>query len=427
MMPHNERKTALHILHRLYESHTSLTQLLHAEPHLTSFTQELCYGVCRHYFRLQAMAGCLYTRPPKDLTVQLVIFLGLYQLYYLQYPDYAVVKETVALLDKPHLTWAKSFVNAILRRYCREKEQIFNSVAQNSSFIQGHPDWLVKRLKKAWPAYWQNILAENDQHPPMHLRVNALKSTRENYLEQLLQAGIAARKHPYAAHGITLSHPYPIKNLPGFVEGHVAVQDIAAQLAVTLLDLKPGQRLLDACAAPGGKTCHILETEPRLANCVALDLDASRLKRVEENLSRLHHQATLLEGDAATPETWWDGKLFDRILLDAPCSATGVIRRHPDIKLLRTPQAIEAIVQIQSQLLQALWPLLAPNGILVYATCSILPEENEQQIARFVTQTPDCIHVKTQPSWGQNTGHGQQILPGEEQMDGFFYSVLQKN
>ena len=199
-----------------------------------------------------------------------------------------------------------------------------------------------------------------------------------------------------------------------------------AQLAVSLLSLKPGLRLLDACAAPGGKTCHSLESQPALAACVALDIDSKRLARVQDNLNRLNLKATLLKGDGSQPKTWWDGVLFDRILLDAPCSATGVIRRHPDIKLLRTPADINAVTQLQYNLLRALWPLLAPNGIMVYATCSVMPEENEQQIASFIATQEDCQFLTQTQPWGRATGHGWQILPGENNMDGFFYSVLIK-
>ncbi len=223
-----------------------------------------------------------------------------------------------------------------------------------------------------------------------------------------------------------LQQPCDVTGLPGFDQGFVAVQDGAAQLAVSLLDLKPGLRLLDACCAPGGKTCHILESQPQLNACVALDVDAQRLQRVQDNLKRLQLTAELKQGDALTPAQWWDGQLFDRILLDAPCSATGVIRRHADIKLLRTKEEINAVVQTQFRLLRALWPLLAAGGRLVYATCSIMSAENEQQIASFAAEYVDCVIEKATYPWGRFTGHGYQILPGDHGMDGFFYSVLKK-
>ena len=261
----------------------------------------------------------------------------------------------------------------------------------------------------------------------MTLRVNLKKNSRADSLHALQQAEIEAYAHPVAPEGITLASPCDVRQLPGFAEGCISVQDAAAQLAVSLLALKPGLRLLDACCAPGGKTCHILETEPLLAACVALDVDAKRLIRVQENLTRLNLQATLLQGDASTPTTWWDGQLFERILLDAPCSATGVIRRHSDIKLLRTPEEIATVTKTQHTLLNSLWPLLAKDGLLVYATCSVMPAENERQIADFIAANPDCKVLHGDWSWGRATGHGQQILPGEQGMDGFFYTVLLKH
>ncbi|MCL5272867.1 MAG: methyltransferase domain-containing protein, partial [Gammaproteobacteria bacterium] len=229
-----------------------------------------------------------------------------------------------------------------------------------------------------------------------------------------------------ASEGITLDSPCDVHDLPGFSEGLISVQDGAAQLAASLLSLKPGLRVLDACCAPGGKTCHILESEAELLECVALDVDAKRLKRVKENLSRLDLETTLVQGDALVPQTWWDGQLFDRILLDAPCSATGVIRRHSDIKLLRTNEEVLAVSDIQKSMLNVMWPLLAPGGLMVYATCSVIAEENELQIAAFLASHPDCRIKQDHQIWGRATGHGQQILPGEQGMDGFFYSVLIK-
>jgi 16S rRNA (cytosine967-C5)-methyltransferase len=258
------------------------------------------------------------------------------------------------------------------------------------------------------------------------LRVNARNTSSTVYLHRLQETGIDAYPHQHAPQGISLTTPCDVYALPGFSAGDVSVQDEAAQLAVSLLALKPGLRLLDACAAPGGKTCHILEMETALSACVAIDIDNKRLARVQENLNRLNLQATLLKGDGVHPETWWDGVLFDRILLDAPCSATGVIRRHPDIKLLRTEADIASVIQLQQELLNALWPLLAAGGIMLYATCSVMPEENEQQISRFIANQPDCKFLAQEQPWGHATEHGWQILPGDNNMDGFFYSLLTK-
>lgn len=425
-MKKNERLKALRILLKLVQDKIPLSHLMHSEEDLSPLSKEICFGVCRHYYRLQALADCLMNKRPKVQEVWIVILIGLYQLHYMQKPDYAVVKETVALLEQLKKSWAKGLVNAVLRAFCREQAIFLSGLEANEDFIYGHPGWLIKRLQVDWPHDWQSILKANDSHPPMSLRVNQRQLSREQYLQQLEQLNIQAKPHPYSSEGLTLDVPCDVRDLPGFAAGEVSVQDESAQLAVSLLELQPGLRLLDACCAPGGKTCHILEAESQLAECVALDVDEKRLQRVAENLSRLNLKANLLKGDALQPETWWDGKPFDRILLDAPCSATGVIRRQPDIRILRTEGEISRIVELQLQLLQSLWQLLAPNGFLVYATCSVMKQENEQQIARFVANQSDCQFVMDNKPWGQATGHGWQILPSEVNGDGFFYSVLRK-
>lgn len=425
-MKKNERLQALRILVKLLQDRTPLTHLFQAQSEVTPLTKEICFGVCRHYFRLQALADCLVDKRPKAVDVWMVLLIGLYQLHFMQKPDYAVVKETVALLEPLKKSWAKGLVNAVLRTYCREQAVLVARLQTNHDFLYGHPAWFVRRLQMDWPNDWQHILQGNETHPPMSLRVNQQRNDRVTYLERLQQKGIKAYPTTDAIMGVTLESACNVEELPGFGAGDVSVQDEAAQLAVSLLSLKPGLRLLDACCAPGGKTCHILETEPALQDCIALDIDEKRLQRVRENLTRLNLKATLLQGDGLKPQSWWDGQLFERILLDAPCSATGVIRRHSDIKLLRTEAEVTEIAHLQSALLQSLWPLLAPQGLLVYATCSILKEENEQQIAQFVANHPDCQLVAEQKTWGRATSYGWQILPGENNRDGFFYSVLRK-
>ena len=423
-MKKNERQQALDALICLFTHQTPLAHLIGPLP---PFSRELCFGVCRYYISLEALAHIFLTKKPKEQDIWISLLMGLYQLHYLQLADYAVVKETVALIATKY-TWAKGLINAVLRRYCRERTSIIPQLEQNSIFIHNHPAWFIKRMQEAWPLHWQAILHANDRHPPMSLRVNAQCTTPIAYFTKLHETGTTATRHTYSTQGLTLNTPCDVHTLPGFAEGHFAVQDEAAQLAPILLDLKPGLRLLDACSAPGGKTCHILETEPHLLTCVALDIDRRRLARVSDNLTRLHLQATLCVGDALDPSSWWDGILFDRILLDAPCSAIGVIRRHPDIKCLRTEQEITAIIQVQHDLLEALWPLLATGGRLVYATCSVIPEENEQQLAHFVSNHSNASTPNTETyTWGHNTGHGWQILPGENNMDGFFYGVLMKS
>lgn len=424
-MKKNERLQALHSLTCLLEKKTPLLHVMQSRD-LSPFSKELCFGVCRNFYRLESIADRLIKKRPKQLDIWLCVLMGLYQLYYLKLPDYAVVKESVTLLTSIKKIWAKGLVNAVLRTFCREQDAILERLRHNQTFVYGHPDWLLERIQHNYPNQWPVILQANDTHPPMTLRVNQQKTTRTTYLDRLKQLGIEGTPHPWAEQGIVLSNAYSVTNLPGFSQGDVSVQDAAAQLTVSLLNLKPDLRVLDACCAPGGKTCHILETQPNLKTLWALDIEPKRLARVQENLQRLNLNATLVQGDGLTPNTWWDGQLFDRILLDAPCSATGVIRRHPDIKLLRTEAEIQTIVTTQHDLLHALWPLLAPGGRMVYATCSIMPEENTTQIAQFAASKPDCTVVMEDQSWGHKTTNGIQILPGDDDMDGFFYCTLHK-
>lgn len=427
-MKPNERLRAVNMLSSLLDDKIPLTYLLQSSPDVTPFTKTLCFGVCRHYFRLQSLADLLVSKRPKSTQVWACLLIGLYQLYALDIAEYAVVKETVAILPLLQAAWAKGMLNAVLRRYCREKEALIMAVQKSNAFQYAHPGWFIKRLKKDWPNHWQAICFANDERPPMSLRINRRLTTVEGYLKRLHDVGIDAKPLTFSAQGLVLKEPCDVYELPGFSDGLVSVQDEAAQLAVSLLDLRPGLRVLDACCAPGGKTSHLLEVQPDLAECIAMDVDAHRLKRVRENLARLKLKATIVTGDALNPSSFWNGVPFDRILLDAPCSATGVIRRHPDIKLLRTPEDIKAIVAIQHALLRSLWPLLSPGGLLVYATCSMMPEENELQIAEFIRTNAHCEYVQPtqRKPWGHLLNHGIQILPGEHHMDGFFYSVLKK-
>jgi 16S rRNA (cytosine967-C5)-methyltransferase len=289
-----------------------------------------------------------------------------------------------------------------------------------------HPDWLWQRLQHDWPQQADAIASANNAHPPMCLRINQTRTSVADYLAQLEAHGIGVETCTWAEGGIRLKTPLDVAALPGFADGLVSVQDEAAQLAAPLLAVEAGQRVLDACCAPGGKTGHILESQPQLAELWALDSSADRLRRVADNLARLQVSARLLTGDARSPDAWWDGQLFDRILLDAPCSGTGVIRRHPDIKLLRTAADITQLAALQHQLLDALWPLLAVGGVLVYATCSVLPEENTEVLADFLQTTPTAIEWPIEAGWGAPQPVGRQLLPTVDGCDGFFYARLRK-
>lgn len=392
-----------------------------------ALAQEMCYGVLRWYPRLAALVERLLSKPLKerDADVRSLLLLGLYQIIYMRVPDHAAVTETVAAARDLGKPWAGGLVNAVLRNYLRDSAPLLEEVDQNEAAALAHPAWLLELFKNAWPRDWQAIVRANNQRPPMALRVNARHMERDAYIRLLVDAGIAACPALHATHGVILEQPTDVERLPGFNEGWVSVQDSAAQLAATLLGVQPGQRVLDACAAPGGKAAHILESQPDI-DLTALDNDAARLKRVDGNLRRLQLQARLIEGDAAQPAAWWDGVMYDRILLDAPCSATGVIRRHPDIKILRRPDDIAALAELQGRMLQVLWPLLKPGGMFLYATCSILPQENEQQITRLLMAQTDACEKAIDASWGNPREAGRQILPGENGMDGFYYACLQK-
>jgi 16S rRNA (cytosine967-C5)-methyltransferase len=426
----NTRLVAAKVLTDVIQNGHSLTSALATVlPTLESskdqaFIQALCYGVCRQYHRLQFILSEILDKPIKDISIQVLALVGLYQLNFMRVKPHAAVSETVfAVRKKP---WAKSLINAILRTYLREQSALELKADQQASAACSHPDWLIGRIRKDWPEYAQAILFENNQPPPMVLRVNSLKTTPSAYLARLAEQGIDAVSVDFCPSALRLNKPVAVDLLPNFSEGWVSVQDTAAQLAAALLQVQAGQRVLDACAAPGGKTAHILEAQSQLKELVAVDNDALRLQRVSENLLRLNLSATLILGDAAKPEEWWDGQLFERILLDAPCSALGVIRRHPDIKLLRRAEDIAPLQVLQQAMLMALWPLLAAGGLLLYATCSILKRENELQIQQFLTTHDDAVAVPIHADWGI-AGIGRQILTGELAMDGFYYALLRKH
>ena len=404
--------------------------------------QAMSYGVIRLYPRLKFIAEQFISKPlkKKDQDIHLLILSGLYQLIEMRIPDHAAVSETVKitkLLKKP---WAKNLVNAVLRNYLRQNEnvdenEILNHKIESNEVAKfAHPQWWLDIIKKNWgrpDELWQQILLANNQNPPMTLRLNTGQIKREDYLKLLAQNEIAATAAKHSPDAIYLEKPIPVNSLPLFEEGQVSVQDEAAQLAAILLNPQAGDRILDACAAPGGKTIHLLEREKDI-DLLALDIEESRLKKIQENLDRTHLKAQLITANAFDPDSWWDNKPFDRILLDAPCSASGVIRRHPDIKLLRHQDDIPKLLQDQAQILNALWPLLKSGGMLLYATCSVLAEENSLQIQDFLQQHTDAELQTINSDWGLQQVAGKQILPGENGedgkrgMDGFFYALMQK-
>ncbi|GGU48266.1 ribosomal RNA small subunit methyltransferase B [Pseudomonas laurentiana] len=403
-------------------------QLDKVEARDRGLTQDLAFGTARWQPRLSALAEQLLQKPFKsaDADVQALLLVGLYQLLYTRTPAHAAIGETVGCADKLKKPWAKALLNAVLRRAQREGSELLSALERDPVVRTAHPRWLQKSLKAFWPEQWEAICAANNAHPPMILRVNRRHHSRDNYLQLLAEAGVQATPCQYSRDGIVLAEASDVRNLPGFDQGWISVQDEAAQLAADLMDLAPGQRVLDACCAPGGKTCHLLEAEAGLQQVVAIDLEAKRLTRVRENLDRLGLEAQLIACDARDTASWWDGKGFQRILLDAPCSATGVIRRHPDIKLTRQAEDIPALASLQGELLDALWPTLEVGGILLYATCSSLPTENTEVIEAFLARTPGARELDLATSAGIRQPHGRQLLAQEGGHDGFYYAKLIK-
>ncbi len=428
MKSNNPRVIASKILRKVIYNGESLSPLLaNSEEASDPLVRDLCFGSLRWHERLSAILNELLAKPlkNKDKDVECLLRLGFYQIIYQQTPDHAAVNETVGAVKCLKKPWAKKFINGVLRGFLRRKEALLAQIDKSDRARYAFPDWLLGKIKKSWADDWQQVLEACNQRAPMVLRVNLLQQSRDDYYQKLLSTGFKANVSEVCDTAIILDAPSNVHELPDFSEGAVSVQDTAAQLAAGLLDLKSGMKVLDACAAPGGKTGHILENCEGL-DVIAVDNSETRLVRVKENLDRLSLKATLLAVDAGAVDNWAKDIMFDRILLDAPCSATGVIRRHPDIKCLRRPDDIAGLQEQQRSLLTNLWSKLKPNGKLLYATCSILPQENEKQIAAFVAQTDDAEAQTIEAEWGRALSYGRQILPNEQAMDGFYYAVLVK-
>lgn len=377
--------------------------------------QDISYGTLRHLGLLRAVLKQLLQKPLNEPVLEHLLLLALYQLRFTRAAPYAIVDHAVTLASRTGSGRGKGLVNAVLRNYLRQHETLLAKAERDPVGRWSHPRWWIDAVQTEYPQQWQTILEAGNQHPPMTLRINRQHTDADAYLRLLLEAGIAARALDETA--IRLLQPVGVDRLPGFAEGWVSVQDWGAQTAAGLLDLRPGQRVLDACAAPGGKTGHMLELAD--VQMVALDADGERLQKVAQNLQRLGKTATLLQGDAAEPAGWWDGKPFDRILADVPCTASGVVRRHPDIKWLRRHSDVANFATTQAKIVDSLWQLLAPGGKLLYATCSIFPEENRLQTDAFVQRHPDAERLQlSEPQAGV-------LLPNSEH-DGFYYALFRK-
>ncbi|CCG88795.1 16S rRNA (cytosine(967)-C(5))-methyltransferase RsmB [Erwinia piriflorinigrans] len=423
----NLRCIAAQTIEKVVEQGQSLSHVLPAAQKSVgdkdaALLQELCYGVLRTLPQLEWIISRLMSRPMtgKQRAIHFLIMVGLYQLMFTRIPSHAALAETVegaVALKRPQL---KGLINGVLRQFQRQQDELMQQMNDGDQQYL-HPKWLLERLRRAWPGQWQRIVEANNQRPPMWLRVNRQHHSRDAWLALLEESGKQAFAHPQHGDALRLEFPCAVGQLPGFDQGWVTVQDASAQGCVALLAPQNGEVILDLCAAPGGKTTHILEAAPQ-AKVLAVDVDAQRLARVTENLQRLNMQAEVKLGDGRTPAAWCDDTQFDRILLDAPCSATGVIRRHPDIKWLRRDRDIAELAALQQQILDAVWPHLKPGGTLLYATCSVLPEENHMQIGQFLQRHANASLVET----GDLTQPGIQVFPQADGGDGFYYAKLVK-
>jgi 16S rRNA (cytosine967-C5)-methyltransferase len=394
--------------------------------------RSLCYGTLRWHFRLVEVLRRLCERPLEQMAPELraLLEVGLFQLMSGEVAPHAAVAETVGAARVLGHDRASGFVNAVLRRFQREQEAVLAAVDGDLAVRTAHPRWFVDMLHRDRPGSFEAILTADNAHPPMWLRVNRMRAEPAAYAADLEAAGRRVTRHAYAPDALLIEPPTDVHSLPGFAEGLASVQDAAAQLAVDLLGPQPGERVLDACAAPGGKTCHLLERVGGRAEVTALDVSEARLGRVRENLERLGLEARVMAGDVTQPRAWWDGRPFDRILLDVPCSATGVIRRHPDIKVLRRARDIPALAHRQADMLAAAWSLLRPGGTLLYTSCSVLRAEDEGVIEGFLARAGDATDLTPGRTRGwpdrPTAGPGYLVQSGEADMDGFYYACLGK-
>ena len=428
----NPRWIALQVMLQVLDKGRSLDdvfqgdwfQSLPASARDLGLSREISFGLCRWYFALSTLLEQRLQKPlrARDRDVELVLLIGLYQLLVLQTGAHAAVNETVKLTQAQNKKWASGLVNAVLRGVLRDQLVLAADAHQ-----QACPPWMRAKIQHDWGTQADSILLAQNQRPPMTLRVDTRQCTTAAYLDELAEQGLAANRHPLVDSAILLDTACDVARLPGFDEGRVSVQDAAAQLAAPLLPSEPGARVLDACAAPGGKTMHLLQQHADI-ELDALDSSASRLQRLQQNLARSGKSARVLVGDAALPQTWSEGAEYDAILADVPCSASGVLRRHPDIKLLRRESDIMPLRAQQARILDALWSVLKPGGKMLYSTCSIFKEENESQVSAFLERHVEAREISLEGvQWGTARPHGRQILPGSDNMDGFYYALFTRS
>lgn len=401
-------------------------QLEPVAPNERALARELAFGTLRWQPRLARVLERLLERPlrRRQQRVAALAWVGLYQLTELGTPAHVAVSQTVAAAPAMGIDWARGLLNAVLRGWTRRGAGIADALADDPVWRHAHPAWWIAAVRAAWPDHWQALLEAANRRPPMTLRVNRRRTDRDTMQARLAAAGLEGRPVDGVPEALRLAAPVPVDRLPGFREGLVSVQDAAAQLAAGLLALAPGQRVLDACAAPGGKTGHLCEREPGLAEVVALDRDRYRLQALAADMRRLGHRVTARVADAADPASWWDGAPFDRILLDAPCTGSGVVRRHPDIPLTRRADDLRQLGERQLALLEALWPLLAPGGRLLFVTCSLFPGDSTEPLQRFLAAHPEARQEPLPAPPGISHHGGLQTLPLDEDFDGFFHALL---
>ena len=429
----NPRAVAAKILQQIIFDGRSLSSLIPQQLACIddskdkALAQAIVFGVMRWFETLDFITVGLLKSPlkEKDKDILVLMLMGIYQLRDMRVPEYAAISETVKLVPKKKRIWAKGLINAVLRQYQRNKKAIEETVTNDPEARSSHPGWLLERLQTDWPAKWSDIIDANNSQGTMTLRVNVQKNSREEYLTLLSEKGIEAEATRFSDYGIVLTSAVDVNILPGFDKGLVSVQDEAAQLAAQLLTPQNGDLILDACSAPGGKTAALLEREPG-AKVTALDVSPQRLEQVEQTLRRLSLKAETRAADAKTLADNFPAAHFDRILLDVPCSATGVIRRNPDVKFHRTSNDIVTVVDTQKQILDAAWKVLKPGGVLLYATCSIIRDENDKQITNFIQHNSDAQEIAISAEWGVDVDAGRQIIPGQDGMDGFYYALLCK-
>lgn len=404
----------------------ALASFPNATPQQRGAAADLSYATLRFYGEVNAYLTLLLEKPLTDDRIQALLLVAIYQLLHDKAEAFTVVNQAVhavSQLRKPApKSWAKGLVNAILRNFLRKKDALSAQLTNSEVAVYSYPQWWVNKIRAQYPVHWQAMLAAGNQHPPMTLRVNVNKISINDYLQLLVTQDMEATA--IGGQAVVLNKPLPVEKIPGFSEGMVSVQDYGAQLAAQLLDAESGMRVLDACCAPGGKTGHILELSD--VELTAMDSDAERLQRVQENLNRLELRANLLAADAAGTD-WYDGRPFDRILADVPCTASGIVRRHVDIKWLRREADVASFTAQQAKILPNLWQLLAKGGKLLYVTCSVFHEENQKQVDKFLSQHPDARQLPLSLGSCKNlTQQDGQLIPSTAH-DGFFYALLQKN